>query len=622
MGAIVEIAGGELVTPAAEAQVLYGPGQRRLRGGERQHLPDHLECLTCVAIDVHAIGLGGEEHLAAGRRRPHAVALAAAHRRGLYQRSRPAQGSLGPAIRLWRLRVLIFHGYLLRGTGSNVYNAKLGAALVAEGHEVHMLCQDPSPADIEMVDAVGTWEEGVLRVETSVENPRWTAYRPPIGTLLPVYVADVYAGFEARPFAECSDAEVASYVERNVAAVRDVAARAKPDVALANHLVMGPVVLARALEDTDVPYAVKVHGSALEYTVKPHPERFLEPAREGIARAKAVLVGSRHTAESLWQALADPELPARTRLGPPGVDIEQFAPAPAPEAGRRLRELAARLSAVPAPAAPGEGAFARDDAGAGLALARVDPAHDRLVTFVGKLIVSKGVDLALAAWPLVLRRVPSARLLVVGFGAYREGLERLAAALADGNLAEVRLVAEAGRELEGGPRAPLRHLLAFLDSLGDDERQDYWTAAAAMRDAVVFVGRLDHAELADLLPACEAQLVPSTFPEAFGMVAAEAAACGVLPISAAHSGLAEVSRALAQTVPAEAAAWLGFDVGPRSVADLAERVVGWLEADAGLREATRDALVQTARARFSWTGVAHGVVAAAQGHLDELPAPA
>jgi hypothetical protein len=36
--------------------------------------------------------------------------------------------------------------------------------------------------------------------------------------------------------------------------------------------------------------------------------------------------------------------------------------------------------------------------------------------------------------------------------------------------------------------------------------------------------------------------MPSTFPESFGMVAVEAAACGVLPLSAAHSGMAEVHR--------------------------------------------------------------------------------
>ena len=32
------------------------------------------------------------------------------------------------------MRVLIFHGYLLSGTGSNVYNAELAAAFVRGGH--------------------------------------------------------------------------------------------------------------------------------------------------------------------------------------------------------------------------------------------------------------------------------------------------------------------------------------------------------------------------------------------------------------------------------------------------------------------------------------------------------
>ena len=57
--------------------------------------------------------------------------------------------------------------------------------------------------------------------------------------------------------------------------------------------------------------------------------------------------------------------------------------------------------------------------------------------------------------------------------------------------------------------------------------------------------------------------MPSTFPEAFGMVAAEAAACGALPVGAAHSGLAEVSDALAQAVPAQVAPLLSFAVDDR-----------------------------------------------------------
>ena len=63
-----------------------------------------------------------------------------------------------------------------------------------------------------------------------------------------------------------------------------------------------------------MPYAVKVHGSALEYTVKPEPERFLPAAREGLAGASGVLVGSRHTAASLWDAMGDPAKPLQSDL--------------------------------------------------------------------------------------------------------------------------------------------------------------------------------------------------------------------------------------------------------------------------------------------------------------------
>lgn len=511
------------------------------------------------------------------------------------------------------MRVLIFHGYLLAGTGSNVYNARLAAALVGLGHEVHLLCQDRHPDVHPFVDAAGDWEAGELRLTTlrwpiSDRSARCTVYRPDIGALLPVYVADRYEGIQARTFADCTPAEVASYVEANVASVREVCARVRPDLALANHLVMGPAILARALRGR-VPYAVKVHGSALEYTVKPQPERFLPYAREGLAGARAVLVGSRHTAESLWRALADPGLAARTRLGPPGVDIARFLPRPPEVAAAGLRDLARRLHAGgPDRAEEGGDSFARDQRAAGRALARLRPGEEPLVAFVGKLILNKGPDLLIAAWPLVLGRVPDARLLLVGFGADRAPLERLLETLARG-------------ALDGAQNSALPHLRAFLGGLHGDARAAYLAAARRLPERVVLTGRLDHEELAELLPACEALVVPSTFPESFGMVAVEAAACGALPISAEHSGLAEVSRALARAVPPEVAPWLSFPLDTRAVPAIAERVIAWLQATPELRERARAGLVQAVRARWSWEGVARAVITAAQGRLEELPSP-
>jgi glycosyltransferase involved in cell wall biosynthesis len=503
------------------------------------------------------------------------------------------------------MRVLVFHGYLLRGTGSNVYNAELCAALARLGHTVDLLCQERRPRELDFVDAIGTWEGGEARVEVIREPVRVTVWRPEIGGLLPVYVRDRYEGIEARTFLECTDEEIERYVEANARAVRDVVARAAPDVALANHLIMGPAILARGL---GAPYAIKVHGSDLEYVVKRDPVRFLPWAREGLGAARTVLVGSRHTAVSLWETVGDAALPDRTRLGPPGVDVAEMRPRE--DAAGDVRALADRLAA--AGDEHGEGAFARDSTQAAAALRSLDLAHDRHVCFVGKLIVSKGIDLLAAAWPLV----PGARLVVIGFGGFRGGFERLVDALASGDRDAALEIARAGRELEGGPRAPLRHLQAFLESVGDD----YWAAARGLRERIVLTGRLEHHELAPLVAACEALVFPSTFPEAFGMVAAEAAACGVLPISAGHSGAAEVSAVLATAVPRPAREWLSFPVDDGAVRAIAGRVTAWLQAPEDLRARTRAALVATARERYSWEGVAEGVIAAGQGRTDAVTA--
>ncbi len=447
------------------------------------------------------------------------------------------------------MRVLLFHGYMLRGTGSNIYNANLARALAELGHEVHLLCQDRQ-----------------VRIEgVQVHNPE-------IGGLLPVYVKDPYEGFEVKTFPELSEGELDRYLDANVAAVRAVAAAAGGiDLALANHLVMGPVVLARA---GVCPYAVKVHGSALEYTVKPHPDRFLPFAYEGLRPAAGVLVGSLHTAESLWAAMPEmPELEEKTRLGPPGVDVSGFKPGGARREG--------------------------------------------LVAFVGKLIVSKGVDLLLAAWPLVHAAHPGAQLRIGGFGEFEGGLRRLLAALERGDLEGAREVARLGWALEGGGERPLKILSAFLA----DPPAGYADQARAAAGSVELVGRLEHPEVAQLFSAAEVAVMPSTFPEAFGMVAAEAAACGALPVSAGHSGMLEVSNQLAPDLPPEVAAMISFPVAPGAVEAIAGRLNGWLSLPEAERAAARAKLVETAARLWSWRGVAQGVLAAAGGEIASLPRP-
>ncbi len=479
---------------------------------------------------------------------------------------------------------------------------------------MHLFCQDREAAGLSWIDSVVSWEGGEpVAVATAGLSPgsgSVTAWLPDIGGLLPVYVEDRYTGFRVKTFPAMSDAEIETYLTANAEAVKEAERRLDGfDAALANHLIMGPAILARA----GVRFAAKVHGSALSYTVKPHP-RFLPYAKEGVNAAEAILVGSSHTARSLWATMRDVKVERKTRLGPPGVDVERFAPADRGQADEALLALADRLGGMAPDPGSGGDSFGRDGAEAAAALRAYAAAPGMRVLFVGKLIVSKGADLLLASWPLVRAASPDAELLIVGFGAYRDGLERLWSAIVGGDLAAAREVASAGWSLEGGAERPLRILSAFLA----DPPAGWREAGASAAGSVHFCGRLEHSEVADAVAASDAMVVPSTFPEAFGMVAAEAASAGALPVCSGHSGLAEVASALDAAMPPPARGLTSFPIEDDAVEAIADRLVRWSRLDPELRSEAELALRTTVAERWSWEGVARGVLAASAGDLDGL----
>ena len=110
-----------------------------------------------------------------------------------------------------------------------------------------------------------------------------------------------------------------------------------------------------------------------------------------------------------------------------------------------------------------------------------------------------------------------------------------------------------------------------------------------------------------LIPLADITVVPSIFPEAFGMVAAEAAAGGSLPLVARHSGLAEVAAGLEEEYPAEHRALASF--APADAADLERKLRALLSLDESERERLRRAARKAAVERWSWAGVAERLLA-------------
>jgi glycosyltransferase involved in cell wall biosynthesis len=112
--------------------------------------------------------------------------------------------------------------------------------------------------------------------------------------------------------------------------------------------------------------------------------------------------------------------------------------------------------------------------------------------------------------------------------------------------------------------------------------------------------------------------MPSREAEAFGMVAAEAAACGALPVCADHSGLGEVAAALAADLPAAAASLVSFKLEEEPPLAIADRLLRWLSLSDDERSDARNALAASVRRRWSWERVAEGVLAASAGRLQDL----
>jgi glycosyltransferase involved in cell wall biosynthesis len=406
------------------------------------------------------------------------------------------------------VRILLWHGYLLGGTGSNVYTRQLAREWSRAGHEVTVFCQDPHP---EQHDVGGA-----------------EVVRPEVGGLLPVFVVDRYEGYEVKLLQDCTRVELDGWVEANATALRE---RLPADLVFCNHVLLGGAVGAAA----GAAYAVKAHGSELEYSMRGRPE--LEAwGRQVLEPAHAVFVGSAHIRAVLEDVCGHAD---RVHEVPPGVDVDEWRPRSSGEALAGLVEEARRD-----PPNPGNTNERLPDERNAEHLAAFLAGGAPTVVYFGKLLYNKGVHLLLEALAGM-----DARAVIVGFGDYRGELEDLA----------------------------------------DPDR-------------TLFTGPLEHRHLVHLLALADACVVPSIFPEAFGMVAAEAAATGCPPLVARHSGLAEVAAGLEAEYPPELRGLASFANGDAD--ELRAKLAALLALPSAEREAMRAAARRAAVERWSWAGVA------------------
>ncbi len=239
------------------------------------------------------------------------------------------------------------------------------------------------------------------------------------------------------------------------------------------------------------------------------------------------------------------------------------------------------------------------------------------VIFVGKLIVSRAATCS--SLPGRSSSAPTPARDCCSSASVSTATACCGSGAIEAGVSAARGLAARGRALEGGEEGELRFLRAFLDA----PPQGYVEAAAGARGSIDLAGRLEYGEVARAVRASDAMVVPSTFPEAFGMVAAEAAATGALPVCAAHSGLAEVAGTLAGALrrtpgTAGVAELTAFGLDDEAVTGIASRLDAWLSLEAEERDEARAVLVAEVSSRWSWEGVARSALAASAGELERL----
>jgi glycosyltransferase involved in cell wall biosynthesis len=539
-----------------------------------------------------------------------------------------------------RTRVIcILHGYLLEGSGSNLWTREMVRALCREGETVHLVCQEPHPQRYDFIAAAHVYELGgavttLVERETPYEG-RCVLHKPRLGDTLPVYVSDVYEEFaRALPMIDLPDGAIEEYLARNVAVVERVVREAGVSVIHANHAVLMSVVAERVRAATGVPYAVMPHGSAIEYAVKKDP-RFHALAEGALAAAGRIIVIGEEMRRRMHATFpAVPDLGAKLRDLPLGVDTAAFVPVGKEDRGGRIEDLkralaglergkrpeaTARLRARLRPDLAREDFLAalrslgdydgkRPDADLERKMAQIDWRRDELLLYVGRLIAAKGPQSIVAALPLILRTHPRARLVVVGHGPLREMLEALLWALEQGAAGLARAVADWGSLCEA-PAAPLEHLrLFFADLEARGALAGYFeTAKQIVRpERVLFTGYLTHGELKYLFPCCDVAVFPSVVAEAGPLVFLEALASGCFPLGTYFAGTAASIDAVAGALPPAHAELMKLSVDPaRKVAEIAEKTAGALALGGRHGKALRDAV----SARHDWRTVARRLAA-------------
>lgn len=535
---------------------------------------------------------------------------------------------------LYRLQLIcILHGYLLEGSGSNLWTRAIVKSLCNDGRTVHLMCQENHPERYDFIsEAYGYTQDGTTKTLLNRKVPykgKCIMHKPQLGDTLPVYVWDKYEEFSnVVPMIDLSDNIIEDYLNRNTKVLKKLLRDYDIKSIHANHAVLMSVVAQRVFSSTGIPFAIMPHGSAIEYAVK-KDDRFLKMSSEAFTDAKRIFVVGQEMFErvkSVFPSIQNlEEKMIKLNLG---VDTQLFELISIDDRQKNIRSLCKKIANLQKGKTPEETRQLREnlsttiqknellelfssisyelispDSDLESKLSQINWNEEKIILFVGRLISKKGIHGVIAALPLILEQNPSARLVIVGHGPLREALEVFLWALEKGQRELVKNIAEWGEFLEEAGQNPFSILESFFEQLEKRHELDSYFEKASKyirHDSVIFTGYLTHQELRYLFPCCDVSVFPSITVEAGPLVFLESLASGCFPIGTYFGGMAESIDTVAIKLPKNVTELMKITTSKENlVLDLADKVSNSLQIENKHREILRDIAMQF----YDWENV-------------------
>ncbi|MFT6835894.1 MAG: glycosyltransferase involved in cell wall biosynthesis [Francisellaceae bacterium] len=458
------------------------------------------------------------------------------------------------------MNIGLYHGYELIGSGSNEYNRYLARELANNKHTIHILCREPNPEKFDFISDAYCWDingnQTILFEDRNDSN--CTLHQLPNASVKPVYVTDKQREGNVKTFSNLTDDELAEYHALNHNILLKILTKYQLDILHCNHLVYQPIAAMNACIETQTPYMIFLHGSAIEYTVK-DDERYQKLALEAIIKCNGIISGNKEVRNRIIKLYPDYKdmILAKTEIVGMGVDTQLFQSVAKQNRNASIQQLLKYDGIF------GKKRYQSDELKTELSLGNIQatrnywnnynhsvpdngfaqklksiPWSENIILFVGALTAGKGLQSVISSLPAILKEKKNIHLVIVGAGAYREVLEAMVYAISVGDKALFLELCKHGIDLDRGD-----YLGAWQDVLDyihiEDKLNELFLYGSKVDKHVHFLGRLDHDLLQYLFPCADIGIFPSVVPEAYGLVLMESLSNGVFPIVSYFSGFVD-----------------------------------------------------------------------------------